>query len=487
MLYFLKYSFRWGRTGFVIVNGLTIALLMLVEMYPGPWAPLVGVVHFYLVILYPIFSAHFIILGIANNLSIQSGVLYSNFQTSYGYLFSGKYLQALPLSKLQLIVGMIISNIYTLVPAFVTILWIGIRWNDGIRMLYFEEFDVLKHPFISLVGFILIYFIVRTVPILRTSQYKHDLDSFMLATRVSIKFLVIMMVLIAVIACSFVLHNSPWFFILALAFYGIYQFWCCYQSLLKEDLSYWKTKRDLIRIGMYLVVGLTSAYLIYLGMLSKTKDWSRYYAEGPPIFKDISNEKWESVEEYISRKGDLGIVNQNGVGLIHSLSLVDFKKVRGLEQVFVVNADLLDMPLKKKDKPCGGLLYCEGLTPIHLLAANNNSNILEKVLEENGHFLRLKTKPERTPLHYASEYCSYKATKVLLEKGADPNAKNTWGDTPLMTAVENGCIIVSLLLFEKGAELNSKNKKGETASVIAKRKNYRKLHFMLEFLGKKNP
>ena len=51
---------------------------------------------------------------------------------------------------------------------------------------------------------------------------------------------------------------------------------------------------------------------------------------------------------------------------------------------------------------------------------------------------------------------------LLLEKGADVNAKNNDGWTPLHWASENGHEAIVSLLLEKGADVNAKDNDGET-------------------------
>jgi ankyrin repeat protein len=46
---------------------------------------------------------------------------------------------------------------------------------------------------------------------------------------------------------------------------------------------------------------------------------------------------------------------------------------------------------------------------------------------------------------------------LLVEKGADLNAKNKISRTPLLLAISKGHMDMAVLLVEKGADLNAKN------------------------------
>ncbi len=63
-----------------------------------------------------------------------------------------------------------------------------------------------------------------------------------------------------------------------------------------------------------------------------------------------------------------------------------------------------------------------------------------------------------TPLHEATSYGYTEVVKLLLEKGADLNAKNEFGSTPMLLAVINGKKYIVRLLLEKGVDVNAKNR-----------------------------
>ena len=88
-----------------------------------------------------------------------------------------------------------------------------------------------------------------------------------------------------------------------------------------------------------------------------------------------------------------------------------------------------------------------------------------KALLKSG--MGVETAGERatTPLLYASAFGSPEAVKLLLDAGANPNAKNAFDATPLMWAV--GDVRKVKLLLDKGADVNAKSKIGRTALLLA--------------------
>ena len=70
-----------------------------------------------------------------------------------------------------------------------------------------------------------------------------------------------------------------------------------------------------------------------------------------------------------------------------------------------------------------------------------------------------------TPLHYAATYGSTESIGILLDRGADPNARNSGDVTPLIYAGYN--LEKTSLLIEKGADVNARARNGTTALIVA--------------------
>jgi ankyrin repeat protein len=89
--------------------------------------------------------------------------------------------------------------------------------------------------------------------------------------------------------------------------------------------------------------------------------------------------------------------------------------------------------------------------------------------------------PERrekqTPLHFTvmeaikqgEQWDSMEVAKVLLEAGADVNARDASQNTPLHYAALHGHTTVAKLLLEAGGDINARNRKGKTPLALAQR------------------
>lgn len=74
-----------------------------------------------------------------------------------------------------------------------------------------------------------------------------------------------------------------------------------------------------------------------------------------------------------------------------------------------------------------------GDMPVHIAAINGNLRAIVLLLEE-GAELNARGEGGMTPLHYAVQMEQVEAIKLLLEHGADHTITDDFGDTPASTA-----------------------------------------------------
>ena len=89
----------------------------------------------------------------------------------------------------------------------------------------------------------------------------------------------------------------------------------------------------------------------------------------------------------------------------------------------------------------------------------------EKLLRSNPKSAQARGSGGTSPLMYAALYGDANALRLLLEKGADPNARNDAGATALMWAVDDPD--KTRLLLERGADANARSDDGRTPLLLA--------------------
>jgi cytohesin len=104
-------------------------------------------------------------------------------------------------------------------------------------------------------------------------------------------------------------------------------------------------------------------------------------------------------------------------------------------------------------------------------------------LIEHGADIKARDSADFTPIHLAALGCNEEMIRVLLEKGADVNAKSfeESGYTPLYSAISGGApLSVVKLLVARGADVNARGSPDACAPLCLARKVGRK--DIVEFL-----
>ena len=117
-------------------------------------------------------------------------------------------------------------------------------------------------------------------------------------------------------------------------------------------------------------------------------------------------------------------------------------------------------------------LLREGVSPVAkntaLRIASKEGHVeLVEMLLNNGANVNAKNSYGVTALHIASREGHTDIVAMLLEKGADVNAKSDGGYTALISASESGHTETVAMLLEKGADVNAKTNWGDTALIQA--------------------
>jgi ankyrin repeat protein len=118
----------------------------------------------------------------------------------------------------------------------------------------------------------------------------------------------------------------------------------------------------------------------------------------------------------------------------------------------------------------------DGHTPLGLAAFFASASTVRLILERGGE-VRTPARNEMKvqPLHAAIAARNGEVVALLLERGADANARQQIGYTPLMGAASAGRDDMVDLLLARGADPASPNDDGKTAADIAREHGHTKL------------
>lgn len=115
-----------------------------------------------------------------------------------------------------------------------------------------------------------------------------------------------------------------------------------------------------------------------------------------------------------------------------------------------------DVPLPKPDPAASALM--EALR-------TGDGPLFNRLLKENSRAIRRRGPNGATPLMYAALYADLETVRMLLDRGADPNAADHAGATALMWSIDD--VAKAKLLVERGANVNARSADGRTALMIA--------------------
>ena len=126
--------------------------------------------------------------------------------------------------------------------------------------------------------------------------------------------------------------------------------------------------------------------------------------------------------------------------------------------------DLLDA-----DPVLANACAADGHTPLGLAAFFATASTARLILERGGQVgAAARNEMKVQPLHAAVAARNAETMALLLEHGADPNARQQIGYTPLMGAASAGRNDMADLLLARGADPFLANDEGKTAADIAR-------------------
>ncbi len=177
-----------------------------------------------------------------------------------------------------------------------------------------------------------------------------------------------------------------------------------------------------------------------------------------PSLVNAKSEKGESAiltAQYRMQRGVVEFLLSRGV----PLTLYEACAVGALEQV---------KAMVEADPACVNTLAPDGFPPLALASFFGHPAVAEFLL---AHGARVDTAASNamkvTALHAAAAGRHVAICAILLQHGADPNARQHGGFTPLHAAAANGQEELVRMLLDRGADRSLKSEAGHTARDLA--------------------
>jgi ankyrin repeat protein len=112
----------------------------------------------------------------------------------------------------------------------------------------------------------------------------------------------------------------------------------------------------------------------------------------------------------------------------------------------------------------------DGYPPIGVAIFFGHGALARWLIEQGADVNAAADNPQRvTPAHAAAAMCDRETMQMLLERGADPNARQQMDYTPLHGAASRGDVEMAKLLLAHGADRTAKATDGMTPADVARK------------------
>ena len=108
------------------------------------------------------------------------------------------------------------------------------------------------------------------------------------------------------------------------------------------------------------------------------------------------------------------------------------------------------------------------MTPLHWAARAGSVECADLLLDA-GADVNARTKVHRAPLHLAAEADNEPVTRLLVRRGANVDVQDRKGRTPLHRASYDGCVAAAEALLELGANTRVLNRNGKNPLEVARK------------------
>ena len=112
----------------------------------------------------------------------------------------------------------------------------------------------------------------------------------------------------------------------------------------------------------------------------------------------------------------------------------------------------------------------DGYPPLGLAIFFGNRELAKFLIAQGADVAAAAENAQRVaPVHAASAVCDHEILAMLLDRGADPNARQQQGFTAMHTAASRGDIEMAKLLMSRGADATAKTDDGMSVADIARK------------------
>jgi ankyrin repeat protein len=121
--------------------------------------------------------------------------------------------------------------------------------------------------------------------------------------------------------------------------------------------------------------------------------------------------------------------------------------------------DIITLLLKAGTDP--NLANAAGITPVHIAAGGNSTEILKLLMDYGGNLNSVDSQGN-SPVHFAVANSNPGIIELMIENSANLNIRNHQGEYPLHWAVGNGNLLCVQILIDQGVDPDIQDYSGNT-------------------------
>lgn len=409
--------------------------------------------------------------------------------------YSWKYFQGLPLNKEELIISLMISNIFVMFPGLVWLMSFFIQ----IASLFADnkekvDYIVQLKIFLCLLPVLLIISSMSLVNLITfpRKQYSKNEPKAVFLHKVKVVAFSATGFLYFLLGCvyfnevtgidlamyfektlQFIFKQSTWWLfpaLIAMAVVNYYYAISTWQNELKSYLKIdWNPKRDVSALS--LCVALIWAPIHSLDLMTPEE-----FVDGK-IVNAIYKGDYKKVKALIEAGHDINEINLYGYNpALTAASKGHLAMFKLLEEKGAKLDGSVNVRKRKQ--------LSSGLSIFNAAIRSGNSQFVSYLLKKGFNANEKNSHNQWSPLHYAAKTCRPEIIDLLIANKAELNVKDKLGRTPLHLAADIGCFGSVALLLDAGANPNVVDNKNKVALNYAEegkaKYNNRDLRFYLE-------
>ncbi len=196
------------------------------------------------------------------------------------------------------------------------------------------------------------------------------------------------------------------------------------------------------------------------------------------IFDAVKKGDAAAVKSILNRDRSQASARQNGLSaimtalyngqaamarlLVESGALIDFTEACALGELDRVRTMLAENPSLLNSKSP------DGYPAVGLAIFFRHPDVAKLLIERGADVNPAADNPQRvSPVHAAATVSDRQSMKLLLERGADPNARQQMDYTPLHSAASHGDVEMAELLLAHGADPDARTSDGMSITAVA--------------------